>query len=153
MTDKMADPITVRWLCAFLSLASCFLSYADESWFNGSWVIDAERTKAEWIERKMRHSEGADKILAASKDLTWKIRDGIFGLSRDGSTFTEYAYAIRPVAEGGFEVLIDGLPYSEAMTIHRAESGFCATWFRFGWSEADYEERLHHIDCFKRREP
>ena len=135
---------------AFILISSWSYVHADDSWFNGTWTLDGDRTKAAWTESQIQLRGNADEILKISKNLTWRVQDGFFGISRDGLKFHTYSYSIRPVPEGGFEVLLEGWPYSESMIVNRTESGFCAIWTRFGWEEPDYEERLHHIDCFKR---
>lgn len=114
------------------------------------WKLDIDRTRSEWNNMRLQTQEPPDRILAESSSLIWRFRDGMFGISRRGSSFREYAYTIRPMPGGEFEVLLDGLPYSESMIIEQTDSGFCAKWTRYGWDEPNYVERLHHIDCFHR---
>ena len=138
------NPRLAITVIALLSI-SCG-AMADESWFERRWALD-EDASVESITgghpnslactRKSPQGELTNCVtlreklteqLADERDREWNVDAGTIEFLEGGKVHDRFAYSIRPIEEGKFELLIDIRGTQTFVIIRRTPTGFCETY-------------------------
>ena len=127
---------------------------ADESWFERRWTWDEDssiesitgghpnslactrKTPQGELTNCVTLREKLTEQLADERDREWNVDAGIIEFLKGGKVHDRFAYSIRPIEEGKFELLIDIRGTQTYVIIRRTTTGFCEAY------GGDYTEPL-----------
>jgi hypothetical protein len=143
--------VTARSLGIFVLLVAAPLTWADDFlWLEREWISDADATMAANPQLEKLDEATYAKLKSVFGEMRWQFSDGMFVVTRDGSTEpSAVPYFIKPV-DSAFEIVYELDGHQSVFSIQRTAAGFC-TRLVPDWIPDDLEAWKESVitECFK----